>query len=547
MKRILYFVVLVLLWQGCSTNQSGTWRSDDLEYIPLQVKGEAMSLTDLKGKKIANGLYMAGIFRDGVALVYDTAYRFIDKKGEMVGKTWESATFFNDGVAWAAEAASPLSIINKKGEKLVTVKDAETALAFNEGLAVYSDQSGNIGVVDKKGKIIVSPVWKNNMPYYINGVLAVADDNGKWGLINDKGKIVIDCQFDQILGGDNFGDYVLSLKANYLIVCKEKRWGVVDLNGNFLINPQFDELYPDGDWFLMKKGKLYGWCDAKGKYVINPQFKDVNRFGESEYAPVENNDYQWGYIDRKGQYVINPQYNTAGSFFEDIAVVKMGKEWGAINDKGEYVINPQFASINDFWHGKAIVKDQGTKNYGIVDKTGKYLINPEYLSVGKDYLLNRFHLGENAYARSLYVDFDSIAGEVAHILESVDLNQTAGELKSEYSLPESAFSKKGNVVLFTRNTIYSTKLILKADCNAWQKLSDGWFGYTYKFKPDAKVEGYFLTVELEGKAARQSDIFRKKLSKLVNITGEKTGNKTIQLLSDDDEGQMIFGIDPVTQ
>ena len=452
----------------------------------------------------------ATLFYDDYALVdTDAGLAFLDKQGKLLNKTaYYDATIFHDGIAWVVESGGPLTAINKKGEVLFELKQAKTACAFHDGVAAFSNTEDLWGLVSNTGNIVVEPQWTDVIPMVVDGLIAVKVLKSGWCLADRDGKIVSD--YYQRVGLHN-NDYEESVLQNYVQALHQGRipvqddnnkWGIIDREGNIVINPQFDDIYLDGKNYIFKKGRMYGWCDEDGQYLINPQFGEVGFFENNDLAPAENNDGDWGYIDKTGKWVINAQFRQGMAFLSSgIAPVqdKSSREWGAIDKDGKWVINPQFRRIYDLeMSDRLFVVDQSSF-IGIIDTEGKYVISPNYDDASQELLSNVSGIGARYEAESDYVDIASYAKLIDDQIHSFK-SSTVGNLLKVYGLKEYKFPKGGGeVVLFKKNVVSDMNFkVTVPDVNAWNKTSDGWFGYNYTFRPDVRIDSYTFVVEFNG-------------------------------------------------
>lgn len=352
----------------------------------------------------------------------------------------------------------------------------------------------------------------------VNDRIVAKDADWGWFLSDTEGNVL--SEYYSQMGTKNYEEgflqnYVQALQKGRIPVKNQNgKWGIIDRKGASVINPQFDEIMLDGDNYLFRKGYLYGWCDKNGQYIINPQFSDAVLFGGRELAAVKNRDGEWGYIDREGKWAINPQFRRAQRFLASgIAPVQdeSSREWGAIDETGKWVINPQFRSMYDYGdESRLLVMDQ-TRNFGIIDKEGKYLVSPEYPNASKELLSNVSGVGAKYKAKSDYVDVEGYAKLIEEQILALKVS-TTGELLSAFGLKESRFPKNGGSVTLCKKNA-APDMVFKIEVsgiNAWNKASDGWFGYNYTFRPDIPVDSYMLGVEFgdNGRAWRfVDDIF----------------------------------------
>lgn len=522
MKKLL-LVCAAFAMAACGSSSDAGWKTTDLGILPLEGTGEGFLYVDVaKGREPFIGSFSyATLYYDGCAIVdvCSDGYRFLDKKGELMSESpFMDMTIFHDGMAWVVQTGKPLMAVNKKLETLFEFKEAEEACAFHEGYAAFSNIEGLWGLVDKTGKVVVTPQWSDVVPMVVNDRIVAKDADWGWFLSDTEGNVL--SEYYSQMGTKNYEEgflqnYVQALQKGRIPVKNQNgKWGIIDRKGASVINPQFDEIMLDGDNYLFRKGYLYGWCDKNGQYIINPQFSDAVLFGGRELAAVKNRDGEWGYIDREGKWAINPQFRRAQRFLASgIAPVQdeSSREWGAIDETGKWVINPQFRSMYDYGdESRLLVMDQ-TRNFGIIDKEGKYLVSPEYPNASKELLSNVSGVGAKYKAKSDYVDVEGYAKLIEGQILALKVS-TTGELLSAFGLKESRFPKNGGSVTLCKKNA-APDMVFKIEVsgiNAWNKASDGWFGYNYTFRPDIPVDSYMLGVEFgdNGRAWRfVDDIF----------------------------------------
>lgn len=337
MKKLIF--LFLILWLTISCNQN-----DKISLIPVQ-EDENFGYIDIEGKYIITPQFSeANIFHEGLALVKTSGgnqkYGFIDLNGKfIISPNYISATSFKDGVAWVVSENGPPTAIDKNGEIIFVLQEAEIVHPFNENLAgfaaVRNDNSEYIyGFIDKKGKIIINPQFKS-IGVFSEGKCAVTNEEGKVGYIDKDGKIIINYQFS--IG--------YPFKNNKAIVLFEGKYGLIDDAGKYLINPQFDDMEFDGDKYLVLKDDKYGWVDSDGKILINPQFEAAEKFNNNKIAPVKSGS-KFGYIDLEGKYIINPQFDHAYPFNNGMALFFSNEKLGFIDLDGKYKINPQFKHVS---------------------------------------------------------------------------------------------------------------------------------------------------------------------------------------------------------
>jgi hypothetical protein len=77
----------------------------------------------------------------------------------------------------------------------------------------------------------------------------------------------------------------------------------------------------------------------------------------------------WGYVDARGMAVIPPRFDSAGVFYGNRAVVKLGDKYGFIDCGGKMVIAPRWEQLKyEFQTGFAILNTDGYNE--VVDSNG---------------------------------------------------------------------------------------------------------------------------------------------------------------------------------
>ena len=339
MKKITVLIVVMLVSvASCDFFKS----SNKLELIPFLQK-DKYGYFDLEGKIAINPQFeFATAFREGLALVKlsgdNGKWGFIDKNGKFViNAIYKDATVFKDGLAWVISDNSAPSAIEKNGNIIFTLKEANEVRLFSEGLAAFSIADAvnymSWGFVDKTGNQIINAQF-DEVGDFTEGKCAVMNKEGKWGYIDKSGKIIINYQFDE----------AAPFKGEKAIVTIDNKAGVIDNEGKYIINPQFSSAKNDGEIFLISQEDKVGWCDNAGKYIINPQFDNAYPFKENKLACIVSGG-KYGYIDKTGKIMINPQFDFASPFIGKIAIVSLGDKFGLIDEEGKYKVNPQFDSI----------------------------------------------------------------------------------------------------------------------------------------------------------------------------------------------------------
>lgn len=534
MKKAILFLSIAVCLAACKSSRVEGWSTSDLRYIPLECNNEDYVYVDTEtGEQVMWGQFdYATLFYDGFAIIArpDDGYRF-SRKGDLGSlNSYYDITIFHDGIAWAVNSGGPITAIDRKGNKLFEFKQAEIACAFHDGVAAFCDADGLWGLVDKKGHVVVEPCWADVVPMVVNGMIAVKYADTGWCLADKTGKTVSD--FYKQVGTKKYDEdfktnYVQALAEGRIPVQDKKgKWGIIDRAGRSIISPQFHRLLLDGKNYIFNKGGEWGWCDEKGHYLINPQFSSVGPFADNDLASAMNYEGRWGYIDKKGNWVINPQFRKAEPFMPSgIALVQEANsyDYGAIDKTGKWVINPQFQKMLNYGYKDRIIVIDQSDHLGIIDTKGEYVLMPKYTNAPMELLTNVSGFGAKYKVQSAYVDVEAYAKRIDERIHTIK-SATVQELMNTFGLQQGRFPKGGGkVTVCQENAMPDMKFkITTTEINAWNKTSDGWFGYNYTFRPEVRVDSYTFTVEFddEGKANRFVDeIFEAVRSKYPN-TGD---------------------------
>jgi hypothetical protein len=255
---------------------------------------------------------------------------------------------------------------------------------------------------------------------------SILDD--KYGFIDKTGNQVIAAQFSD---AKRFSEGLVAVSTGKM---ESRKWGYVDKTGKWVIPAQFDDAFQfHGGLAIVQVGGLYGYIDKSGQYAVKPQFTEARPFygnivavvvrpGHEEYGyrvfpkVAGGNSYdgtlaavqvgtlgrerdlknKWGYIDRSGNLKIETKFCFAGTYYEDLALVKIpekdgncatggGGKWGYIDRDVKFAIKPVFEGGGNFHDGLTWVtpiNKQMPGNYenkkGYIDKSGKFVIPPKF-------------------------------------------------------------------------------------------------------------------------------------------------------------------------
>ncbi|WP_445713318.1 WG repeat-containing protein [Flavobacterium sp.] len=515
MKKIILLFTAVIV-SSCNFFSKNEKKIDLIPYYQKDNYG----YFDLEGKIVINPQFaFASAFRDDIALVRTTGenskWGYIDKNGKyIINANYTSATIFQEGLAWVTTENSAPIAINKKGETLFILKQAEEVNIFSEGLAAYSVSDSietKWGFVDKSGKVKINPQFKN-VNSFKDGKCSVSNKEGKWGYIDESGKIIINFQFNKAF---NFID-------GKAVVYLDDKAGVINRDGKYIINPQFDIIYSDGDKFLVKQDDKIGWVDSNGKFTINPQFEDANLFGGSKLGAVKSGD-QYGFIDNEGKIMINPQFEMALPFVGDKALVKSGDKFGVIDTDGKYLVNPQFDGLSyDLFAYLSTFNSYGTLYYSI---------ESEYIDLEK--IMNVINVS-NPEKLSFNDSFQSIAKKMGKTQRDFNAFREMQILINNKKISNDAsysFGALGNNAL--DYSYYNYSYVITNNLP---------FGFFYSF--DLKNKGYGKSENLQKALEKKFSSY--KLVKKGKVSGEKSivlkNNKHYLVIATNGTSNLIFYI-----
>jgi len=159
-----------------------------------------------------------------------------------------------------------------------------------------------------------------------------------------------------------------------------------------------------------EKGKV-GFADSQGNEVIKCKYDGAYPF-ENGYAIVGKSD-KYGIIDASGEIVLPLKYDKI-SKWNDLYLIKNGKDLGLASTSGEIVLKPDYTVITPTnCYGKALIAKGGKAaqmdkktymrdaKYGVIDSKGNILIPAEYKGLwefsadGKDFPMCHEGYGPN--------------------------------------------------------------------------------------------------------------------------------------------------------
>ena len=256
-KHLLFaFMCALLCSSSCSIKENGSKPLYELDYIPVQYDDSYIYLDMATGKRAANSLVYdaASYFYDGMAIVSkDDSLHFINNAFETVSDAYADVTIFNNGVAYTVKPAGRITAINKSGDPVFVLKDAEYAFRFNDGVSIFATIDDELGLVNTEGKVLIRPGKYQEMgPVGMGGMLPVGMETKhgiKRGVCSYDGTEIIPCEYDQvIITGESINNTAV------FIVYNNDHYGVVDINNKEIVPREYTGLFvePDGSILYSK-------------------------------------------------------------------------------------------------------------------------------------------------------------------------------------------------------------------------------------------------------------------------------------------------------
>jgi hypothetical protein len=356
--------------------------------IPYQEKEDGRwGYVNYKGRKKIETKFtnQPSLFYEGMALIpnIDGTYDFINRKGIDMGKSFKSATYFNDGVACAVEEDQYPVIINKNMEVVAKLDSVEKISQFSEGLAAFRNKKDKWGFMNTKGQIVIKPVY-NNVGSFSEGLALVEKKTEEYDSTKNEKKTKI-------------------------------TMGFINRNGDEVIKPsnKFDNLSSFSEGLAAySDGPTWGWgfINKKGKKVIraNTEWDDITLF-QNGYSSVKVDGY-WGLINKRGEIVIKPKYDHSLYFSNGLASVEIDDKIGFINSEDKIIIEPDFDKVAiAFYSGKSFVRDN--LYFRIINRKGKPMNDIELYNVSTysdyDYFISSDYFDVNPILDTLITELSS--------------------------------------------------------------------------------------------------------------------------------------------
>ena len=128
-------------------------------------------------------------------------------------------------------------------------------------------------------------------------------------------------------------------------------------------------------------------------------------------------------------------------------------------------------------------------------------------------------------AQSDKVDIQPIVDQLVACIREIDPSQTVQQLKAKYGLSDNQFKNNGIEICSKESA--NSRVLMRATCDPWSRVSDGWFGYKRVFNENCVPHLYEVTLRLTDKAADKSDDFvtalRRAFGEKLNFENGETG------------------------
>lgn len=166
---------------------------------------------------------------------------------------------FSDGLVPVQEGPASFGYMNRAGQVVMRIPDAENVRGFSEGLAAVRVH-GKWGYVNRNGEFVIAPTYDAARDFS-EGVAAVSIDD-RWGYIKKDGAVLVTPQYD----------WASEFSEGCGVVSAGDRYGFVDSKGHELTMACVLALPFDAGLALCSP---YGWFDHSGRFVwVSPDVTD---------------------------------------------------------------------------------------------------------------------------------------------------------------------------------------------------------------------------------------------------------------------------------
>lgn len=357
---------------------------------------DGMAAVSLSGEWVAvrEESSLTEVFRGG-------RFGYVDADGALIiPMQYRRAFPFSEDRAFAVDGEGTLVLLDRTGRELASFPEAELledeSIRFSEGLAVIPVRRAETEeetpaltwlVVNAAGEAVcvLTDAYADFVSGYRDGCLAVAEE-GEW-TVDEAG---LTRQFSAAPGA----------------------WSYRAGAGEAVMESRFDAAGPFSDGLAPvaltdERGHLrYGFVGPDGEMVVPAEYEDVMPYASGMGAVLL--DGRWAYVNQDGRRVTGFVYDEAGSFHEDAAMARVGRELRVIDRRGGVLFTAEADRALPF-SGGVTVMYQKDGSCGVYDQEGNLLIPFEYESAfhWEGYLwlkrgdLWRVYLTEEVIAASL--------------------------------------------------------------------------------------------------------------------------------------------------
>lgn len=377
-RRILGFLLLCSFFlMSCGDKP----KQQLFDFLPVKYKKEdkRISLIDFDGNIIVDEAFAASSqilpINDVITEITiegKTKYWTVDNKmlKPLLEKEFAGGTPFYENVAVVRDEQGQLSLIDKKGEKLIPnlsrVKDYEVLRVgvMSDGLIRFKTDNEKWGYLNNKGEIVIQPIY-TQCENFVNDMARVITDNNQLQVINKKGEVVFKGESETF----------------YLPVSNN--------------NMAFGKKSADNKIF-------YGLIDLKGEKIIkNNKYIGISLEGASMIA-VQNEEKEWGVINTKQEVIGDLRFK-----FENKPVISKSGYVTAQIDKKAKLYNNKGELIKSFDDYEKLMPIVGKRFMAIKSNDKFDILNEEGNEISKDaYILahnhNFFNVAGGPYTYSFY-------------------------------------------------------------------------------------------------------------------------------------------------
>ena len=359
-KIILIYTITLLLLGSCGVKQ----KEYLYDYIPVKQKEDdkKISLIDYDGNIILEDEF------DYTSSIIPTDEVITEIKNDGKVRYWQ--------------------IVDKKLKPLID-NDFFGGTPFFEGVAIVRDEKGLLSLIDKKGEALISNL-SNIGDYQIvrtgvmsDGLIRFKTTEGLWGYLNKSGEVVIKPAY---LVSENFVNGLARVSKS------ENTFSIINTKGEEVFKGDEEVTYYPIDDNLMSFSKKTGDdyfsgllnVKTKEKVIKDAKYTAMN-IPYNGFIGVKNKDNEWGMVNSKGEvigdlrlkYTAAPIYSRSG-----VIVAKDDKKIKMFNSKGELIKSfDEYALIYPFGKSRFLAWRKNDK-FDILDNEGKEVSKESYIFAG---------------------------------------------------------------------------------------------------------------------------------------------------------------------